>query len=144
MKRTKEELLKFFELKDGDIILVTFPIEKNWTQSFWYKVDGYELLHLDENFQIDLSYEPSELIDLIYKDATYTKKEEMLNVGGQRCDATLCEKCPLNILHHTFEYTKQEQPTLYEVLEEVFKGSPKTEENYEVYKLLKSQLDRYI
>lgn len=144
MKRTREELLEFYGLKDGDIILVTFPIEKNWTQSFWFKVDGIELIHLDNDLRVDFSYDPKGIIDLIDDGVTYTRKEEMTREGDQRCDATLCEKCPLNMLHHAYNCKKQEQPTLYEVLEEVFKGSPKTEDNQEVYKLLKSKLDRYI
>ena len=142
MKRTKEELLEFYGLKPGDVILTL----KNGIKA-WYKVTEFvTLIPLNEKLEkldgtFGKSYDLSIITSLNWE---YYRKEDLEKLGQKRCDATLCATCPLNMLNHTYESRKQEQPTLYEVLEEVFKGSPKTEENKEVYSLLKSKLDRYI
>lgn len=137
MKIAKEELLKLYGLKPGDIILA----KKNGIEK-WLKVSesGY-LIYLIEEFgelkeapgtlPVDLSY-------ISYFNWEYYKKEDLEQLGQKRCDATLCGKCPLNILHHTFEYTKQEQPTLYEVLDKLVHKKNK------VYDILKEQLDEFV
>ena len=137
MKITREELLKLYGLKPGDVILV----KRNGIEN-WFKVSesGYliflteelgELKEMNGMNPVDLSY-------ISYFNWEYYRKEDLEKLGQKRCDAALCGKCPLNILHHTFEYTKQEQPTLYEVLDKIVHKSNK------VYDVLKEQLDEFV
>lgn len=136
MKRTKEELFEFYGLKPGDIILT----KKNLVKA-WYKVTEFAtLIPLNEKIEksndfFGKSYDLSIITSLNWE---YYRKKDLENLGQKRCDATLCATCPLNILHHTFEYTKQEQPTLYEVLDKLVKKSNK------VYDILKEQLDELV
>ena len=137
MKRTKEELFEFYGLKPGDVILA----KKNGKTS-WLKLSesGYLIFLTEELGELkeEIGILPADLSHISYFDWEYYRKEELEKLGQKRCDATLCKKCPLNILHHTFEYTKQEQPTLYEVLDKLVKKKNK------VYDVLKEQLDEFV
>ena len=137
MKRTKEELLEFYGLKPGDVILA----KRNGVEN-WLKVNesGYVILLTEEAGELkeDISTLPVSVSRISYFDWEYYRKEDLEKLGQKRCDATLCGKCPLNILHHTFEYTKQEQPTLYEVLDKLVHKKNK------VYDILKEQLDEFV
>ena len=137
MKRTKEELFEFYGLKPGDVILVKRNGISNWLKLI---ESGYLIILTEELGELkeDNSMDPFNLSYISCFNWEYYRKEELEKLGQKRCDATLCEKCPLNILHHTFEYTKQEQPTLYEVLDKLVKKSNK------VYDVLKEQLDEFV